>query len=58
MQKIEQTEGREALENRLKETYYGELLQIHLRAKPETYQGERGPKMHDIGRFEALEALV
>ena len=43
MQKIEQSEGREALENRLKDAYYGELLQIHVRAKPDSYQGEQGP---------------
>eukprot|EP00438_Fugacium_kawagutii_P001245 Skav223441 [mRNA] locus=scaffold350:694905:703551:+ [translate_table: standard] len=40
VQEIEQKQGREAIENKLKEAYYGEMLQIHLRAKPETYNGE------------------
>eukprot|EP00435_Cladocopium_sp_Y103_P060098 s62_g21.t2 len=40
VQEIEQKQGREAIENRLKDAYYGEMLQIHLRAKPEMYNGE------------------
>lgn len=40
VQDIEQNQGREGIENKLKETYYGEMLQIIVRAKPESYNGE------------------
>jgi len=40
VKEIEQKQGREVIEDRLKEAYYGEMLQIHLRAKPDSYNGE------------------
>eukprot|EP00930_Biecheleria_cincta_P098390 TRINITY_DN90048_c0_g1_i1.p1 TRINITY_DN90048_c0_g1~~TRINITY_DN90048_c0_g1_i1.p1 ORF type:complete len:459 (+),score=100.34 TRINITY_DN90048_c0_g1_i1:95-1471(+) len=40
---VEQQRGREAVENALKDAYYGDLLQITIRAKMDSYNGELRP---------------
>lgn len=40
---IEQKRGREAVESALKDAYYGDLLQITIRAKQDNYNGELRP---------------
>jgi len=38
---IEKTEGREAVEAKMKSCYYARLVQVQLRAKPDNYNGEQ-----------------
>eukprot|EP00931_Biecheleriopsis_adriatica_P067436 TRINITY_DN41578_c0_g1_i1.p1 TRINITY_DN41578_c0_g1~~TRINITY_DN41578_c0_g1_i1.p1 ORF type:complete len:457 (+),score=119.95 TRINITY_DN41578_c0_g1_i1:69-1439(+) len=40
VKQIEQDKGREAMEAELKAAYFGDLLQVTLRAKPDMYNGE------------------
>jgi len=45
VQDIEQQQGREAVETALKDTYYGDLMQVTIRAKQESYNGELRPNV-------------